>query len=63
MIFIRPIPYELCAIILGCPNTGLILLFHVVRLLAEIVDKNKNMVWNIHNHDSLLENKVHNHPT
>ena len=39
------------------------LIIHVVRLLAEIVDKNKNMVWNIHNHDSLLENKVHNHPT
>merc|ERR1712107_760945 len=28
------------------------------RLLAELVDKHKEMVWNIHNHDSLLENKV-----
>jgi len=28
------------------------------RLLAEVVDKHKEMVWNIHNHDSLLENKV-----
>jgi len=28
------------------------------RLLAEIVDKHKDLVWNIHNHDSLLENKV-----
>ena len=46
-----------------CPNTDHILSFHLVRLLAEIVDKNKNMVWNIHNHDSLLENKVHSHPT
>ena len=30
----------------------------VNRLLAELVDKHKEMVWNIHNHDSLLENKV-----
>merc|ERR1719264_504095 len=28
------------------------------RLLAEVVDKHKEMVWNIHKHDSLLENKV-----
>ena len=28
------------------------------RLLAELVDKHKALVWNIHNHDSLLENKV-----
>ena len=27
-------------------------------MLAELVDKHKEMVWNIHNHDSLLENKV-----
>ena len=28
------------------------------RLLAELVEKHKDLVWNIHNHDSLLENKV-----
>jgi len=28
------------------------------RLLAEVVDKHKVAVWNIHKHDSLLENKV-----
>jgi len=28
------------------------------RLLAELLDKHKDMVWNVHNHDSLLENKV-----
>jgi len=28
------------------------------RLLAELVDKHKTMIWNIHSHDSLLENKV-----
>jgi len=28
------------------------------RLLAELVDKHKETVWNIHCHDSLLENKV-----
>jgi len=28
------------------------------RLLAELVEKHKDLVWDIHNHDSLLENKV-----
>ena len=28
------------------------------RLLAELVDKNRQIIWKIHNHDSLLENKV-----
>jgi transcriptional regulator ATRX len=28
------------------------------RLLAELVDKHKALVWKIHKHDSLLENKV-----
>merc|ERR1719347_1336807 len=28
------------------------------RLLAELTDKHKDLVWSIHHHDSLLENKV-----
>ena len=28
------------------------------RLLAEVVDKHKELIWKFHNHDSLLENKV-----
>merc|ERR550532_702250 len=28
------------------------------RLLAELLDKNKTVVWSINNHDSLLENQV-----
>ena len=35
-----------------------VITFPINRLLAELVDKHKEMVWNIHNHDSLLENKV-----
>ena len=34
----------------------------VFRLLAEVVDKHKVAVWNIHKHDSLLENKVGHFP-
>ena len=28
------------------------------RLLAELVDKHKELIWKFHHHDSLLENKV-----
>ena len=28
------------------------------RLLAELVDKHKEMIWKLHCHESLLENKV-----
>jgi len=28
------------------------------RLLAELTDKHKDLVWSIHHHDSLLENKI-----
>ena len=33
------------------------------KLLAELVLKHKDMIWKIHDHDSLLENQVDEHLT
>merc|ERR1712088_484071 len=33
------------------------------KLLAEIILKHKNLIWKIHDHDSLLENQVDEHLT